>query len=237
MKLQLIKNKVQYILWMITQAWSYRTFQSNIILMKQFLTFPIVVLMITTSCAQNSTLTKREIGPCEDCQLMFEGMPAALASATNLVTAAEAGEPLIIKGKILMRDGKTPATGVILYVYQTDNNGLYSKGVDQKQAVRHGHIRGWMKTNAHGEYEFKTIRPAAYPNSSIPQHIHPIVYEAGKGYYWVDDFMFEDDPFLTEKEKSHAQNRGGSGILKLKKNAGVWEGQRDIVLGLNVTGY
>ncbi|MBX2895238.1 MAG: intradiol ring-cleavage dioxygenase [Cyclobacteriaceae bacterium] len=195
------------------------------------------LIIALSNCAQ--TYTKKQIGgPCEDCQMMFEGMPARIEAKTNLVADTEPGEPLVIRGVIYKPDGKTPAPGVILYVYQTDSKGLYSRGNNQTQAVRHGHIRGWVKTNATGEYEFKTIRPASYPNSNSPQHIHPIVCEPDKGYYWIDEYQFEDDPFLTVHEKSKVVNRGGSGIISLTKNAaGVWHGRRDIILGLNVRNY
>ena len=109
---------------------------------------------------------------------------------------------------------------------------------DQKSGKKHGHLRGWMKTNAQGQYEFKTIRPASYPGSRIPQHIHPIIKEPGLSVYWIDDFLFSDDPFLNNQEKSNLQNRGGSGILSLKKDTnGVWVGERNITLGLNVPNY
>ncbi|QLH32909.1 MAG: hypothetical protein HWD62_11215 [Cyclobacteriaceae bacterium] len=199
--------------------------------------YAIIGLTIAlSSCAQNQTGNRKQIGgPCEDCQLMFNGMPAVIESNTSLVNETEPGEPLIIRGIIYKTDGKTPAPGVILYLYQTDNKGLYSKGKIPTLATKHGHIRGWVKTNSKGEYEFKTIRPASYPNSNNPQHIHPIVYETAKGYYWIDEYQFEDDPLLTPAAKAQVSNRGGSGIISLTKDdAGVWHGRRDIVLGLNV---
>jgi len=177
-------------------------------------------------------------GPCEACELMFENMPAQISERTNIAKAGEEGEPLIISGIIYQPDGKTPAPGVILYVYHTDSKGFYSPAPNQKDAVQHGHLRGWVKPNEVGFYEFKTIRPASYPKSKAPQHIHPIIYEPQKGYYWIDEYVFTDDPFLTEEEKSHTRNRGGSGIIDLKKNKqGAWEGKRNIILGKNIPDY
>ncbi len=198
--------------------------------------FSIIAL---SSCAQNQSYVKTQIGgPCEDCQMMFDGIPETISAQTSLTAADETGEPLIIRGTIYKADGKTPSADVILYVYQTDSKGLYSKGTTQTKAVRHGHIRGWVKSNAKGEYEFKTIRPASYPNSNSPQHIHPIIYEPGKGYYWIDEYVFDDDPLLTASEKSKVSNRGGSGIIKLAKDKnGVWQGKRDIILRLNISDY
>lgn len=198
----------------------------------------IGILIAISGCAQNQSYTKKQLGgPCEDCELMFEGMPANLESKASLVSEDEPGEPLIIRGIIYKADGKTPAPGVILYIYQTDNSGLYSQGKNQQHAIRHGHLRGWVRTNAKGEYEFKTIRPASYPKSNNPQHIHPIIYEPNKGYYWIDDYVFDDDPLLTERQRSNTDSRGGSGLLKLKRAANGWEGTRNITLGLKMPDY
>ncbi len=207
---------------------------------KQIMNYLLVVLMAAFSaCAQSQPYVVKSIGgPCEDCQMMFDGIPSRLESKSTLTPTGEPGEQLVIRGTIFKPDGKTPAPDVILYVYQTDNRGLYSKGKNQQHAIRHGHLRGWVKTNAKGEYEFNTIRPASYPNSKNPQHIHPIIYEPNKGYYWIDEYLFDDDPLLTATERSHAPNRGGSGIIKVTKDTnGVWHGKRDIVLGLNVDNY
>ena len=69
-------------------------------------------------------------------------------------------------------------------------------------------------------------------------HIHPTIKEPNKNEYYIDDFVFSDDPFLTNKEKEKMQNRGGNGIVKLTKNKEeMWVGKRDIILGLNIPNY
>lgn len=195
-----------------------------------------IFLFAITACAQSPE--KRVGGGCEACDLMFKGMPANIASETRLVPESEPGEPLVISGTIYQRDGRTPAPGVILYVYHTDNKGLYSKGPGEGNDTRHGHLRGWVKSDANGRYKFTTIRPASYPQGRNPQHIHPIIKEPGYSLYWIDEYLFEDDPFLTAEEKSRQPRRGGNGVIALKKDAnGVWTGTRDITLGLNIPGY
>ncbi len=165
-------------------------------------------------------------------------MPEKLSPETELPHKGEAGEPLEIEGVIYQSDGKTPAADVILYVYHTDAAGLYTPAAEQKVALRHGHLRGWMKTDATGRYKFRTIRPAPYPKTTIPAHIHPTIKEPGKNEYYVDAYHFDDDPLLTEKERRNEEGRGGSGIISLTKNAdGVWLGRRDIILGRNVPDY
>jgi protocatechuate 3,4-dioxygenase beta subunit len=203
--------------------------------MKTSLTLWFVVLASMLSCAQSDSRSLKQIPNCEDCELMFDGIPEKFSWRSSLSDPTEPGEPLIISGKIFKRDGKTLAAGILLYVYQTDNKGLYSPAPNQTTGKRHGHLRGWMITDAQGRYEFKTIRPASYPNSRNPQHIHPIIKESETKIYWIDDFLFADDPLLTDREKSRLSKRGGSGVMTLaKNNEGVWIGNRDIVLGLNV---
>jgi protocatechuate 3,4-dioxygenase beta subunit len=143
-----------------------------------------------------------------------------------------------ISGIIFQPDGKTPAANVILYVYHTDAKGLYSPAPGATGGARiNGHLRGWMKTNDRGEYKFTSIRPMSYPNRQIPAHIHPVIKEPDKNEYWIDEYLFDDDPLLAH-ERQKQQNRGGSGIIHLaKNNEGVWIGRRNIVLGENVPNY
>jgi protocatechuate 3,4-dioxygenase, beta subunit len=174
---------------------------------------------------------------CEGCEMMFDGMPADIQSSTRLAPAGEPGESLTIDGTIYQPDGKTPAPGIVLYVYHTDAKGLYSPAKGQNQSRRHGHLRGWVKSDAKGRYSFTTIRPASYPNSRNPQHIHPIILESSTRYYWIDEYLFTDDPVLTSEEKSRQPGRGGSGVITLTREAGGWKGTRDIILGRSVPNY
>ena len=206
---------------------------------KTILLFLAFAIMQVSGCSQSAQRTDRVVGSdCEGCDMMFDGIPQDLSWQTTIAGPDEPGEQMIISGTIYKKDGKTPAPDVILYVYHTDSKGLYSPAPKQTQAKRHGHLRGWVKTNAQGRYEFKTIRPASYPNSRNPQHIHPLIKEPGVTLYFIDEFLFEDDPVLTENEKSHQEKRGGSGIVSLKKNEkGVWVGKRDVTLGMNIPNY
>ena len=206
---------------------------------KTILLFLAFAMMQVSGCSQSAQKTDRVVGSdCEGCDMMFHGMPQDLSWQTTIAGPDEPGEQMIINGAIYKKDGKTPAPDVILYVYHTDSKGLYSPAPKQTQAKRHGHLRGWVKTNAQGQYEFKTIRPASYPNSRNPQHIHPLIKEPGLTLYWIDEFLFADDPVLTDQEKSHQEKRGGAGIVTLKKNEkGIWVGKRDIILGMNIPNY
>lgn len=201
--------------------------------MKPFLSLSLLIVIASASRAQTS------LDACEDCDLLFQGMPSTIGSAVRLGGADEKGEPLRITGTVYLPDGKTPAPGIVLYLYQTDHTGKYTPGPNQVYARRHGHLRGWVRSDERGRYEFTTVRPASYPNSKNPQHIHPIILEpTANRYYWIDDYLFGDDPLLTREEKQKLSQRGGNGILTLKKNhLGTWMGRRDIILGKNIPNY
>lgn len=205
--------------------------------------FSLVLLAPLLSCAQVQKKNPEEIktgGPCEGCEAIYESAvpfeklePMVWLPDWNLP-----GRKLTVSGTVYKADGKTPAEGVIIYVYHTDQTGVYPKKADETGwAKRHGYLRGWMKTDKNGFYKFFTLRPGSYPNSKNPAHIHIIIKEPGKQEYWIDDFVFDDDPFLTAEERSRLQNRGGSGLLKHKPAGSMVKAERNIYLGKNIAGY
>jgi protocatechuate 3,4-dioxygenase, beta subunit len=157
---------------------------------------------------------------------------------TTIVSESEPGEPLIISGTIYAPDGRTPLEGISLFVYQTDATGRYTTTGGDNRNTR---IHGLMRTNAAGRYEFRTIRPGSYPQSRNPQHIH--AYVSGPGYpeYWIDEYHFSDDPFVTDEMRGKAEKGNMSSILTLTRGAdGVWRGVRDIKIercSRNCTGH
>ena len=200
------------------------------------------IATLNSSCqAQKRERTQAGIvgGGCDGCEGIYQGMPQQLSWQTTIASASEPGERMEISGIIYQVDEKTPAPDVILYVYHTDANGYYSPAPNATNlARRHGHLRGWMRTNASGEYKFTTIKPAPYPSRDNPAHIHPIIKEPDKNEYYIDEYVFDDDPLLTEEKRAKLENRGGSGIVRLTKSSdGVWTGKRNIILGLNIPDY
>lgn len=170
---------------------------------------------------------------------MYIGMPDLINEIDTSAGWNEAGEKLVITGKVYHIDGKTPAHNVLIYYWQTDHKGYYSpsQGLD-KRALRHGHIRGWVKTDSAGSYAIYTIKPAAYPNETIPAHIHTSIKEPGiANEYYIDEFIFDDDPLLTTAERKKLERRGGSGILRLQEQSGTLVAEHDIILGLHIPNY
>lgn len=199
------------------------------------------LFICSVACSQPASQTpSRNVGgSCEGCEALLEYGSKSLTPIDTLPDYFETGPKLIVQGTIYKKDGKTPAAGVILYVYHTDQKGLYpAKGSEKGWDKRHGYLRGWIKTDATGKYTFYTLKPAAYPNNKIPAHIHATLKEPDTNAYWIDDYLFEDDPYLTKEERSRQEKRGGNGIISLSKGKnGVLVAQRDIILGLNIPGY
>ena len=64
-----------------------------------------------------------------------------------------------------------------------------------------------------------------------------MIKEPGKTEYWIDEFVFDDDPLLPDKERNRVSPVGGNGVLKTSLKDGMLHAHRDITLGLNVAGY
>jgi len=129
--------------------------------------------------------------------------PADVSSVGMIAPLSEPGERLVVDGQVFAPDGVTPASGVILYAYQTDSSGLY-----QNDASHIARLHGWVKTDAQGRFEFRTIRPASYPNRSSPAHIHFHVWGGGYPLQWTEELKFADDPFLTPHDTADSRVLG-----------------------------
>ncbi len=178
-------------------------------------------------------------GPCEGCEAVLEYGDRTLTSVDTLPDFDKPGPKLKISGTIYQPDGKTPAEGVILYVYHTNQEGVYpTRGDEEGWARRHGYIRGWVKTDADGRYAFYTLKPGHYPGRRAPAHIHPIILEPGGAYYYVGDYLFEDDPLVSDRARNQKQPRGGSRkVIAPEKEGELLVATRDFILGKNIPGY
>ncbi|RCR68165.1 dioxygenase family protein [Larkinella punicea] len=201
--------------------------------------FPLFIILFSVLNAFSQTA--KVGGPCEGCEAIYENpVPFdQLDSVVKLPDATwEGKKPLGINGTVYKADGKTPAPGVILYIYHTDETGHYPRKGDEKGwAKRHGSIRGWIRTDEKGAYKFVTLRPAPYPSASDPAHIHIFLKEPGLTEYYIDEFLFSDDPLLTADKRQKLENRGGSGILVLKDVGNMYKAERNIYLGKNIPNY
>ena len=194
-----------------------------------------------TAPGQVSGRTEPIVGlPCEGCEAVFQGLPDTLQSRARIAPVDEPGQPMRIEGTVVDRRGR-PVSGVIVYAYHTNAQGVYptDERFRGQAAFRHGRLRAWVQTDERGRYTFDTIRPGGYPNTDLPEHVHMHVLEVGRCTYYIDDIMFEDDPRLTPAMLVRLTlGRGGSGVARPQRDAaGVQVVTRDIVLGERIPGY
>lgn len=197
---------------------------------------PSVILALAVAACSAAAESSRSparanLYACEGCEATFERNAADLTADVD-VARGESGEPLVLEGTIRHADGRTPAPGVIVYMHQTNAQGLYAGGTDESEwSRRHGRLRGWAVTDGRGRYRFRTIKPAPYPDMTMPAHIHLMIGEPDRRPYYVDDVVFDGEIKVDDAYRARQELRGGSGIVKLSRDGeGRWLAVRDIVL-------
>jgi protocatechuate 3,4-dioxygenase beta subunit len=173
----------------------------------------ILMLFLTlTVCAQAPTTADKN-------------SPSKITIASN----EEPGERLIVTGVVFGADGKTPLANASVYVYHTDAKGLYTPGTNDNRNPR---LRGYMRTDAQGRYEYRTIKPAPYPgDNGPPAHIHYHVNAPGYQER-IFEIVFEGDPRLNDDIRARAAQEGsGFSLRKLARDAaGAWRCTQDVKL-------
>lgn len=150
-------------------------------------------------------------------------------SKVTITTKNEPGERLIVTGIVYGTDGKTPLANASVYVYHTDANGRYTPGATDDN--RNPRLRGYMRTDAQGRYEYSTIKPAPYPGDGPPAHIHYHVNAPGYQER-VFEIVFEGDPKIDANIRAQAAKAdSGFSIRKLTRDAaGIWHCTQDVSL-------
>jgi protocatechuate 3,4-dioxygenase beta subunit len=120
--------------------------------------------------------------------------PVDAPASARMVEDGEPGSPLLIRGRV-ESDGGEAVAGVSVFAYQTDAEGIYSE-----VGFRRPRIRGYVRTDAGGQFELSTVRPASYPESRVQQHVH-FVLAAGDGdaARTEGEIVFADDPLLSAR--------------------------------------
>ena len=148
-------------------------------------------------------------------------------SKVTIAAKEEPGERLIVTGQVFGPDGKTPLAGASVYVYHTDATGVYTPGPNNDN--RNSRLRGYMRTDSQGRYEYSTIKPASYPNTRIVAHIHYVV--SADGYKErVFEIVFEGDPFIDDRIRADgAKEESAFSIRALTRDQqGVWRCAQDV---------
>jgi protocatechuate 3,4-dioxygenase beta subunit len=113
---------------------------------------------------------------------------------------APLGERMLVHGRVLDEDGR-PVRGALVEVWQANAAGRYRHKVDQHDAPLDPNFSGAgrVMTDDDGYYQFRTIKPGAYPwgnhyNAWRPAHIHFSLFGAGILSRLVTQMYFPGDP-------------------------------------------
>src|SRR5207253_8214565 len=123
------------------------------------------------------------------------------------LTAGHAGEPIgeriLVSGRVLDENGR-PVPNALIEVWQANAAGRYVHKRDQHDAPLDPNFTGEGRavTDAQGRYQFKTIKPGAYPwrnhhNAWRPQHIHFSLFGNAYATRLVTQMYFPADPLLA----------------------------------------
>ncbi len=182
------------------------------------------LLLLATVACRPEAQARPPLPACEWCGAAEA--PDDLDATMTLADASEPGQRMVVTGTLYQADGRTPAANVLFYAYQTDATGAYAmRGGETGNGLRHGALRGWLRTSPDGHYRIETIRPAPYPGRNIAAHIHITLTPPLEAEGWIESIVFADDPLLTTQE------RDGNGVVKPRADAnGVLHVTRDIRL-------
>jgi protocatechuate 3,4-dioxygenase beta subunit len=102
------------------------------------------------------------------------------------------GVPTFLAGRVVDRRGNAVADAVV-EIWQCDGNAVYHHPDGGATSERDPHFQGYGvdRTDAHGDFRFRTIRPVAYPGRT--PHIHVRVQPAA-GRAFATQLYLPDDP-------------------------------------------
>jgi protocatechuate 3,4-dioxygenase beta subunit len=143
----------------------------------------------------------------------------------------EPGERLMVTGRVL--DGTRPVAGASIYVVHADASGRYSTENPDTDLNATTRLKGFMRSDANGEYRYESVRPGHYGPRDNPSHVHYVVRAPGYKPRMMD-LRFEDDPVIAARRTAGLPDDDGFEpgkmvVRPVKRDAnGVWHVTRDL---------
>src|SRR6185369_13997347 len=129
-------------------------------------------------------------------------VPPEDSDLTRQHAAEPIGERMYVSGRVLDENGR-PLANTLVEIWQANAAGRYRHAVDNHDAPLDPNFTGCGRalTDAEGRYQFKTIKPGAYPwrnhyNAWRPAHIHFSVFGPAFATRLVTQMYFPGDPLL-----------------------------------------
>lgn len=161
------------------------------------------------------------------CSAALAGDPCSAATwHATLRIAGPEEVPIRIEGRVFRPDGKSPASDVVLYVYQTGSDGRYGRDADSGPL-----IRAWLRTDKQGRYRYDTIRPAPYPGRQDPAHIHIQFWGSSTPLQYSDDLYFDDEQLVSAPIRARSSAAGMfANVIRLELRNGILTGEQNFRL-------
>jgi catechol 1,2-dioxygenase len=166
-----------------------------------------ITMVVNTVSADvpDGTLEPSVLGP------FYRSGAPVVPNGANLSLGGEAdGEPAHVLGRVVAADG-SPISGAELDVWGTNADGLY-ENVDPAQPDYN--LRGRLRTDSEGRFEFWTVKPVSYPvpvdgpvgelfaatkrSNMRPAHLHVIA--SAEGYSTVVTELYTDDDAYIDSD-------------------------------------
>ncbi|MEM1339644.1 MAG: hypothetical protein AAGF96_17930 [Bacteroidota bacterium] len=126
----------------------------------------ILIALFFICCTVKSQVDQKWL---HNWNVAIKNKPSEIRSRGRIAPVDEKGKPLVIKGNVFNPDN-TPAKAVLVHSYHRDSEGYdFGKNDSELSTWR---LHGWAKTDQNGNFEFKTIRPAADYIAREGPHIH-----------------------------------------------------------------
>ena len=148
------------------------------------------------------------------------------STVTSTFTTDEPGIRLKITGRISNAAGESVKNAQIT-VFSTDSEGWYTPydSIQKRMNEPDARIMGFLRTDARGQFDVFTIRPASYPipydGRIVPAHVHVVVKAPGFQKLQLQ-VLFDDDPALDAYWREWAAKEGFP-ILKLEKTGTTFQ--------------
>jgi protocatechuate 3,4-dioxygenase beta subunit len=169
------------------------------------MTAGLVVVPTAAWACTPAASAENEAGKCAVTEDNIEG-PYYRAGAplrANLVEGDVTGVPLVITGRVLSLDCRSPLSDAELDIWQADGNGHYDNDGSLAVPASRFRLRGRVRPDRAGAFELRTVVPGRYLNGRVyrPSHIHAKIRAPGHRalttqLYFPDDPYNKVDPFI-----------------------------------------
>lgn len=123
---------------------------------------------------------------------------------SNLLDADVSGVALLLTGRVLSLDCRSPLSNAELDIWHADDLGHYDNDGSLHLPADRFRLRGRIKTDKNGAFSLSSIVPGRYLNGKVyrPAHVHVKVVAAGHQglttqLYFPGDPFNDVDPFIS----------------------------------------